>query len=61
MAIKSAFSHLSAAHRRFFRARGCNVAMTFALALIPIIGFIGAAVDFSRANAVKGQLTPAIN
>jgi len=46
---RSLFSRLHA-----FRSdeRG-NVIITFTFALIPIIGFIGAAVDYSRANSAK--------
>lgn len=36
--------------KRFARAQGGNVAVTFGLAIIPIVGFVGAAVDYSRAN-----------
>jgi Flp pilus assembly protein TadG len=47
--------------RRFARARRANVAITFALALVPMLAFIGAAVDFSRANAVKADLQNALD
>jgi Flp pilus assembly protein TadG len=32
---------------------GANVTFTFALAMIPLVGSVGAAVDYSRANSVK--------
>ena len=47
--------------REFRSARSGNVATIFALALIPILGFVGAAVDFSRANAVKAQMQTSID
>jgi len=47
--------------RAFSAARGGNVAVIFALALIPIVGAAGAAVDFSRANAVKADLQGALD
>ena len=36
----------------FLRDRAGNVAMTFGLAALPIIGSVGAAIDFSHANSV---------
>jgi len=47
---------LRRAVRDFRLARAGNVAITFALATIPIVGSVGAAVDYSRANAVKASL-----
>jgi Flp pilus assembly protein TadG len=46
---------------RFWRERNGNVAFTFALTLIPILAFIGAAVDYSRANSVRVQLQAALD
>lgn len=37
----------------FGSANGGNVALTFALALVPIVAFCGAAIDYTRANSVK--------
>ena len=36
-----------------------NVTVTFALAMLPLIGFVGAAVDYSRANSVKAAMQAA--
>jgi Flp pilus assembly protein TadG len=36
-----------------------NVTVTFALATIPMVGFVGAAVDYSHANAVKAEMQAA--
>jgi Flp pilus assembly protein TadG len=38
-----------------------NVVFTFALAIIPIMGFVGAAVDFSRANSAKTSMQQAMD
>ena len=38
-----------------------NVAMTFALALIPLVGGIGAAVDYSRANSARTAMQAALD
>lgn len=47
--------------RAFARAREGNVAITFAVALVPVLAATGAAVDFSRANAVKADLQAALD
>ncbi len=46
---------------RLQRQRRGNVAVTFALALIPILAFVGAAVDYSRANVLKADLQAALD
>src|SRR6202165_3368701 len=38
-----------------------NVAIIFGLAFIPIIGLVGAAVDYSRANVVRVQMQNALD
>ena len=45
----------------FCAARGGNVAITFAIATLPILGFVGAAVDYSRANSVKAAMQTALD
>lgn len=45
--------------RRFSAAQGGNVALTFAIAIIPICCFAGAAIDYSDANWVKSKLDAA--
>jgi Flp pilus assembly protein TadG len=47
--------------RAFGRAQAGNLAVIFSLAAIPIIGAIGAAVDFSTANDVRTQLQNALD
>jgi Flp pilus assembly protein TadG len=54
-------SRLASAWRRFRRQRRGNVAITFALALIPLLAFVGIAIDYSRANVVKAQLQAALD
>jgi len=41
---------------RFGAADGGNIALIFALVLIPLVAFVGAAVDYSRANSLKADL-----
>ena len=47
--------------RRLLADRRGNVAPMFALAVIPMLGLIGAAVDYSRANSIKTSLQAAID
>src|SRR5689334_6957529 len=41
------------------KANGANVSVIFALGIVPIVGFVGAAVDYSHANSVKTALQAA--
>ena len=59
MAIKAFIDRLSRLVRELRTANGANVTITFALAMIPIVGFVGAAVDYSHANSVKTSLQAA--
>ena len=45
----------------FALARRGNVAITFALATLPIVGAVGFAVDYSHANSVKAAMQSALN
>lgn len=47
--------------RAFRAARKGNVAITFAFAIIPVIGCIGAGYDYSHANSVKADLQVALD
>ena len=38
---------------RFWKDRQGNVAPMLGIAIIPLIGFVGAAVDYSQANATR--------
>jgi Flp pilus assembly protein TadG len=40
-------------------ANGGNVTIIFALAIIPILGFVGAAIDYSNASAVRAKMQAA--
>src|SRR5215467_291296 len=59
MATNSLLDKLRDGLRAFRSARGGNVIGTFALALIPLVGTVGAAVDYSRANSVKAHMQKA--
>jgi Flp pilus assembly protein TadG len=45
----------------FRRANAGNVAMTFALASLPLVGTVGFAVDYSHANSVKAAMQAALD
>ena len=57
----NAFGRLSAKLKRFVAANGGNVAMTFGLATLPIIGGVGAAIDFGHAHSVKSAMQSALD
>jgi Flp pilus assembly protein TadG len=61
MPTKTLYARLRQTLRNFRAARGGNVAITFALATLPIIGAVGAAVDYSRANAVKAAMQASLD
>ncbi len=45
----------------FRKANSGNIAVTFALATLPIVGTVGFAVDYSHANAVKAAMQAALD
>jgi Flp pilus assembly protein TadG len=47
--------------RRFIKADRGNVVLTFALATVPIMGFVGSAVDYSRANSARAAMQAAVD
>lgn len=53
--------NLESSLRRFFRGRDGNVAVTFALALLPILGMIGAAIDYARVNNARTAMQAALD
>jgi Flp pilus assembly protein TadG len=61
MAMFRRFGRVRNLIAEFFRAKAGNVAVIFAVAVVPIIGAIGTAVDYSRASDVKSHLQAAID
>jgi Flp pilus assembly protein TadG len=59
MAIRTLIDRLRRIAHELRTANGANVTITFALAAIPMVGFVGAAVDYSHANSVKSALQAA--
>lgn len=60
-AVGSRLRRLARAWSRFLRARGGNTAITFALAALPLLGAVGAAIDYGRTIDVKVKLQAAID
>ena len=61
MSVRALMAKVTRQLGRFGHAKAGNVAITFAMATLPIIGGVGAAVDYSRANAVKASLQTALD
>ncbi|MET0675659.1 MAG: pilus assembly protein, partial [Bradyrhizobium sp.] len=49
------------AARRFAGANEGNIAILFGIAVIPIISFVGAAIDYTRANAARSSMQAALD
>ena len=47
--------------RALLAANGANVTAVFALAMLPIAGSVGAAVDYSRANSARTAMQAAVD
>src|SRR6266851_5792897 len=61
MAMNSLLDKLRDRLQAFRSARGGNVMIIFSLAIIPIVGAVGAAVDYSRANSAKADMQAALD
>lgn len=59
--MKNFWTDFRRSMRAFRGASAGNVAITFAFATIPIVGFVGTAVDYSHANAVKASMQAALD
>jgi Flp pilus assembly protein TadG len=54
-------NRLRSAARRFIKADQGNIAVTFCYALVPILGFVGAAVDYARVNSARSSMQAALD
>src|SRR5579864_4489569 len=61
MFSKSRLRRICPHARRFAGAREGNIAVIFSLALLPILAFIGAAIDYSRANMARSSMQAALD
>jgi Flp pilus assembly protein TadG len=55
------FRRIRTAARRFAGAKEGNIAILFGIAVIPIISFVGAAVDYTRAVAARSSMQAALD
>ena len=53
--------HIREAAKRFIGANEGNIAVIFTIAAIPIISFVGAAIDYSRANSARSTMQAAMD
>ena len=57
----SIISRIRKAASRFAGANQGNIAVIFAIALVPVISFVGAAIDYSRANSARSSMQAALD
>jgi Flp pilus assembly protein TadG len=57
----SMIRHIREATSRFVTAKDGNVAVIFTIALVPLISFLGAAIDYSRANRARTAMQSAMD
>jgi Flp pilus assembly protein TadG len=55
------FNRVRAATRRFAGDKRGNIAVLFAIAAVPIISFVGAAIDYTRANTARSAMQAALD
>src|ERR1043166_1351526 len=55
------FHKMGTVARRFRASNSGNVLLTFTLSLVVIMGFVGAAVDYSRGNSAKAAMQNAVD
>lgn len=58
---KSFLVSLRRAAEQFVEARQGNIAVLFAIALVPILAMVGMAVDYTRANAARSSIQTALD
>jgi Flp pilus assembly protein TadG len=61
MSGASVRNQVRGAATRFIAADDGNIAVIFAIALVPLLGFVGAAVDYTRANAARSSMQAALD
>ena len=61
MTAKAIFARLRAAAGHFPGANHGNVAVIFGIAAVPLLSFVGAAIDYSRANSARSSMQAALD
>jgi Flp pilus assembly protein TadG len=59
--IASVIRRVGQAARRFAKASEGNIAVIFCIAVLPVLGFVGATIDYSRANMARTSMQAAID
>jgi Flp pilus assembly protein TadG len=61
--MPSAFDtcHIGGTASRFAKSSEGNIAVIFAIAILPVLGFVGAAIDYSRASKVRTSMQAALD
>ncbi|WP_241491285.1 TadE/TadG family type IV pilus assembly protein, partial [Sphingomonas sanguinis] len=55
------FNHIRAAARRYATSTNGNVAVMFTLAILPILAFVGVAIDYTRAKNARSSMQAALD
>ena len=61
MLVASINGQIRAAANHFAKANQGNIAVIFAIALVPLLSFIGAAIDYSRLNHARSSMQAALD
>src|SRR3979411_812502 len=61
MSIVSLITQLRTSARRFIRADEGNIAVIFAITVLPILGLVGAAIDYSRVSGARASMQSALD
>jgi Flp pilus assembly protein TadG len=63
IAVPSVFDacHIGRTASRFAKSSDGNIAVIFAIAILPVLGFVGAAIDYSRASKVRISMQAALD
>src|SRR5580698_9579707 len=61
MLAASIFRRFRTAAAQFGGANQGNIAVIFGIAILPVMGFVGAAIDYSRANAARSSMQAALD
>jgi Flp pilus assembly protein TadG len=61
MLVASITRRIRKAAGRFAGANQGNIAVIFAIALVPVVSFVGAAIDYSRANNARSSMQAALD
>jgi Flp pilus assembly protein TadG len=61
MSIVSLLTRFRASARRFVRADDGNIAMIFAIAVLPLLSLVGAAIDYTRVSGARSAMQSALD